>query len=378
MEPVILPERRNPRFSRRNNKNDAARRLCSNETEEDTMTTLPPTITREITAPVNLCDSQGRLNPNAIGWSRHPLHTGNLRRRFLRKKRWDYWCVMSPELAFSVVIANIDYLTLGGLYLLEYETQRQAETGVILPFSRRVHLPETVGGDIRIGRRGLSIHLLETSGGVRIEATCPRLKGMPLSATLDIDRPRAHETLNVVIPWNETTFQFTSKQICLPATGSVVWGDREYQFQAGAAHAVLDYGRGIWPYRTIWNWAAFSGRSGADVVGVTMGAKWTDGTGANENGIYLNGRMHKLFEDIEFTYDTADFMRPWRMRTLKSDAMDLTFTPFHDKKQSVNLGIIRSKTHQCFGRYTGTVRPDGHTVAIDNLLGWAEEHHARW
>ena len=335
-------------------------------------------IRKEITTPVNLCDAEGRLNPDAVGWSRYPLHVDNLRGRPLRKKRWDYWCVMSPELAFSVVIANVEYLALGGLYLLDYETKQMAETGVVLPFSRKVKLTKTVGGDNRLERRSVRIGLAETAEGVRIEASCRRLKGKPLSARLDIARPADHETLNVVIPWDERTFQFTSKQCCLPATGVVTWGDREYRFEGGTSYGVLDYGRGIWPYQTSWNWAVFSGRSGEDTVGINMGAKWTDGTGANENGIFLNGRMHKLFEDIEFTYDTADFMRPWTMRTRESEAVDLTFTPFYDKPQSVNLGLIRSKVHQCFGRYSGVVRPDGREVPIDNLLGWAEEHHARW
>jgi hypothetical protein len=32
-----------------------------------------------------------------------------------------------------------------------------------------------------------------------------------------------------------------------------------------------------------------------------------------------------------------------------------------------------------FGRYTGSVISDvGESVEIDGLIGWAEEHHARW
>jgi hypothetical protein len=35
--------------------------------------------------------------------------------------------------------------------------------------------------------------------------------------------------------------------------------------------------------------------------------------------------------------------------------------------------------HQIFGRYRGTVRADdGEGVRLDDLIGFAEEHHARW
>jgi hypothetical protein len=44
-----------------------------------------------------------------------------------------------------------------------------------------------------------------------------------------------------------------------------------------------------------------------------------------------------------------------------------------------NLLVIRSEVHQMFGRYTGTViDDDGNTIPINGIVGWAEEHHAKW
>jgi hypothetical protein len=35
--------------------------------------------------------------------------------------------------------------------------------------------------------------------------------------------------------------------------------------------------------------------------------------------------------------------------------------------------------HQLFGRYAGAIVADnGETIQIDGLIGFAEEHHARW
>ena len=46
---------------------------------------------QELTEPVDLCTPDGRrLNPEATGFSRTPLHTGNLRGSWGRTKRWDY------------------------------------------------------------------------------------------------------------------------------------------------------------------------------------------------------------------------------------------------------------------------------------------------
>jgi len=60
----------------------------------------------ELTTPVDLCDAGGLLNDAARGWSRFPIHRANLKWSPLRKKRWEYWCIITPDLAISVVLAN--------------------------------------------------------------------------------------------------------------------------------------------------------------------------------------------------------------------------------------------------------------------------------
>ena len=35
---------------------------------------------------------------------------------------------------------------------------------------------------------------------------------------------------------------------------------------------------------------------------------WTDGTGMNENGFCLDGKLTKLSEDMQFSYNPSDFM----------------------------------------------------------------------
>jgi hypothetical protein len=59
--------------------------------------------------------------------------------------------------------------------------------------------------------------------------------------------------------------------------------------------------------------------------------------------------------------------------------LDLQFTPFVERVAESNLLVIVSEVHQMFGYYSGTVHADGgETIRLDNLIGFAEEHHARW
>jgi len=98
----------------------------------------------------------------------------------------------------------------------------------------------------------------------------------------------------------------------------------------------------------------------------------------NENGVILNGVLHKVFDDALLEYDTGSFMKPWRLRTLGTDEVDLVLTPFYERAQTTNLPILRSEAHQVFGRYSGTLRVAGRTIEVYDVVGWAEEHIARW
>jgi hypothetical protein len=106
-----------------------------------------------------------------------------------------------------------------------------------------------------------------------------------------------------------------------------------------------------------------------------MGFGFGDTTAATEDTLLIDGRIHKL-GGITFDYDDREFMRLWRM---SSDRVELEFTPFLERVARTNLLLVRSEVHQMFGRYAGIVVDDSGTdVRLEGLVGWAEEHRARW
>lgn len=332
----------------------------------------------EITSPIDLCDAMGRLNPRAVGWSRHPLHRSNVRRHFLRRKRWNYWAVTSDRYLFSATIADIDYLGLAFVYFLDFEAKRFIEKTVSVPLAR-LDMPETPHQDVVFKHRRLKVGLRDDGANARIAARARSFAGQPLHAEINVTRPAGHETLNVVIPWGSDRYQFTSKQNTLPASGAVRIGSDTYEFEAGKSWAVLDYGRGVWRYKTFWNWGAASGIQDGHTIGLNLGGGWTDGTGMNENGACTDGRLHKIHDDLDFTYDPADFMRVWTVRTRSTDAVDLTFTPFFERVAKTDLLLLKSEVHQVFGHYNGAITlDDGVHHEIRDLLGWVEQQDARW
>ena len=339
----------------------------------------------EITAPVRLCDERGRLNPMARGWSRHPLHTTNLRGPWGRQKRWDYWCVITDEIVVSATYADVDYIGLASVWVMEQATGHQWSAGLMAPFSRGIELPdEPCTGTMAVATKTIDLRFDETpeASHLVVRATSKAPGGpVPVEVDVVVAKPAGHEGLNVVIPWSDKRFQFTSKQNTRPTTGTVRAGDRTWTLDASHdAWGVLDLGRGLWPYRNVWNWGAGSGyASDGSLVGLQMGGKWTVGTGATENALCIDGHLTKIGEELEWTYSWDDPMQPWRVRAPQSGQLDITLHPTFDRHDRTSLGVLAMEVHQCFGTWSGTVvGDDGVERHIDGLRGFAEEARNRW
>ena len=176
------------------------------------------------------------------------------------------------------------------------------------------------------------------------------------------------------MPWSTTRFQYTVKDVALPARGWVEVDGVRHAVPDGS-WAVLDHGRGRWPYDVHWNWGAGSGVSDGRVIGLQVGGRWTDGTGSTENGVFVDGRLHKISTPLRWDYDLARPSAVWRV---SGGGLDATLTPFHTKRGATNLGVLSSRSDQCFGTWAGTfATPDG-TVRFSGIEGWAEDVHNRW
>jgi len=331
----------------------------------------------ELTEPVDLCRLDGRLNREAVGWSRRPLHNCNLSGNPLRKKRWNYWCVVTDSFLFSVTLSNIDYMGLAFVYLLDFKSRFFHEKTIIRPFGRGCDLGNLVEDNAVFCDPKLMISMINDPGTTVIKVTCPDFNYRQLEAELKIKTSPNHQSLNVVIPWSDSRFQFTSKQHSLPAEGSITLGEVEYKADGG--YACLDFGRGVWPFSSFWNWAGGSGNSDNQLIALNLGAGWTDGTGMNENGIFIDGILYKISEDLVFEYNLDNFMLPWTIRTHASDLVNLTFSPFFERVAKTNALVLRSEVHQMIGRFSGTIKDTrGNIYPVTDLIGWAEEHYARW
>lgn len=322
---------------------------------------------RELTSAVDIADARGRLRRDAIGWARHPLHRCNLAGH-ARVHAFDYWCVITPELALTLLAADVGIAGVALVSVLDLATGATVERVYARPGGLPAAMPADPHGELVLDVWRLRLEI----GPHRLVADARTITGRRIEAELAIDRPAGHETVNVLVPWGDVQFHFTSKQQALPARGHVRVDGRDHRVEAFACR---DFGRGRRPSGIDWCWAFASARHGERTIGLNLGARWTDGTGVTENALVIDGRVHKIADAVDFEVDLGR-TRPWRIRTRASDRVALTFTPLTERVLRVPPVV---RLHQRVGRFSGTIVDDaGEAISLDGVLGVAETVRGRF
>lgn len=341
----------------------------------------------ELTLPGTLLKPDGVLAN--IGWARQPLLDCNLEDarfyslkalQFLRIKRWDYYAVFTPQHFFSATIADLGYAGNIFVYHMDFASGELHEEGLVIPLSKGIRLPRnSTQGDSHFENKQARLDFTLQPDRRHLSVAWPGFNsGKGISAEIDLATRPADESMNIVIPIEGKRFYYNRKINCMPANGSITYGQSVETLDPAACLGSLDWGRGVWQYQSFWNWASASGfLPDGRSLGLNLGLGFGDLSRAGENAIILNRRIHKL-EQVRFDYVSGEYMRPWHF-TDSEGRLDLTFTPFKDRTATTNLAVITSQVHQMFGHYDGKVVADeGEQIEVKRLVGFAEEHQAKW
>lgn len=331
----------------------------------------------EIKEKVNLCDKNGFFNDTDKYWSRSPIINCNIPKKYkFRVKRWNYWTISNEKYFFTVAITNFDYAGVIFVYLVDMEKKNIIEKYVTIPLGKGIILGDNIQDEFRYESKNLILEVKQCEKSIILELHVDNFRGNePLKGKIAFENPK--ESLNLIVPWSKSRFQFTSKQNCLKVSGDITIDSESISFNDDKALGALDFGRGVWKRKMMWNWLSFSATIHDRLIGGNFGGTWTDGSGINENAVFLDGKVFKLKEEIKFIYDIKDFSKPWKIYS-EEKTIDLEFYPEVKRIKKVNALMIKSDFKQFFGTLEGKIIVDGEEIKINNVNSTCEEHFAKW
>lgn len=338
-----------------------------------------------IVQPGDLHTPDGRLMET--GWATAPIRRydpDRIRAPRWRVKAWDYYCVVSDYGALALMVSDNGYFGLDSVSLMDFEARGQVTATRLkaFPMGKR-GLPDGSGaGVIRAAGRQYELTFRNDGRQRHLYGHVYDMPGGPLLFDL-ILQELPGDSMVIVTPFRNRPrlFYYNQKINCMAAEGRCIHSDREQVFSPATAFAVLDWGRGVWPYRCTWYWASASGMVQGQRFGLNLGYGFGDTSQASENMLFFGGVAHKLGRvrfDIPGAPGRERYLEPWGIED-DQGRLRLRFEPILDRAARTDALLIASDQHQVFGRFSGSARlDDGRTLDIRGLTGFAEKVRNRF
>jgi len=303
----------------------------------------------------------------------------------LRIKEWDYFFIQNESFGLALTVADNAYMGLISVTLLDFSKRSYHTKTKIIPFPMgKMGLPDnTRQGGILIERKGISFDYTYENGKKHLKVYFADFKdNRPLKADITLqDEPE--DSMVIAIPFKNKPkhFYYNQKIPGIRASGYVSDGEKNRTLGSESL-AVMDWGRGVWPYDVTWYWGLAQGYHEGKRFALNIGHGFGDTSDASENMIFFEGKAHKLTHG-RFIIPTDgkgryNYLDNWSFST-DDNRLDVIFKPIVDRKDKINLGLLKSDQHQVFGYFEGKAILDNkEVVTFKNLFGFAELIRNKW
>ncbi|MDE6060476.1 MAG: DUF2804 domain-containing protein, partial [Clostridia bacterium] len=217
----------------------------------------------EYTAPTRLLDDKGNLLVKG-GWARHNVfeYDRTKARPQMRGKEWDFYQVCNGKYMVQISMANISIGGYASANLVDISGKSKkviSSMALWLGGKNKVVMPENCDRpnvcEYKKGKFLFRATTEKTSRTLEFHGPC---KDGFVEAKFQMDLFDDHQNITIVTPFKKkdkykpTRFFMTMKQNCMPCEGTFKCGDKVVTFEKKDTFCVLDWGRGVWPYKNVW------------------------------------------------------------------------------------------------------------------------------
>lgn len=306
----------------------------------------------------------------------------NIKASKLRIKEWDYYCILSDEYGLSLTIADIGYIGFIAATYFDFVNKTEKSNTVItaLPLGK-MNLPRTSEeGVTKFNNNKIKMEFMTIKNKRVLSFKWDKCFDKTIfEGEITLKKYNEDDTMVIATPFkeNKKAFYYNQKINCMPANGWFKFGDRIFEFYGKKDFGVLDWGRGVWPYKNKWYWGSASGLHNGKRFGFNIGYGVGDTSNASENMIFYDGRAHKL-DEIVFDIPQSSYLDKWQIVS-NDGRFSMNFEPILDRHSHFSILLLEYNQHQVFGRFSGKVVLDNNeTLEIIDLFGFAEEVFNKW
>ncbi|WP_196221524.1 DUF2804 domain-containing protein, partial [Sansalvadorimonas verongulae] len=243
----------------------------------------------------------------------------NAFQRWFGFNQFQFMSAISPELIVCAAIVDVRIAVTSFVYIYHPKSSSLNSYQFKAPgFGSFSKVNQTPDKGLWFFRQGSNSVELNCNGDTRVLTV--RLKD---GTTIDMNMEQGGlDPIRLATRVDINGFAYTQKMAGAPCNGKVSCKAGEFDLKEIGATATLDWSAGYLKRRCFWNWVCLSailpdGRR----LGLN-GACSTNETSFNENGFWLDGKLHRV-SGVAFDYDLFDLNKTWRI-TSEDGKIDLT------------------------------------------------------
>ena len=293
----------------------------------------------------------------------------------LRLKEWDFYQIVNNKFSMYAIIGYVSYATSINITLFEYEKNKSYYVGKLLPF-KKVVMDNNASQDSSVIYDDKDYHLeLRKVGQFRfIDFKANDKKLGQCSATIKLQETQKEHIL-VSTPFEKKKHFYLNQKNCLMrAYGSIRFGEKKYDLE-DKSFGLLDWGRGVLPFKHQWVWGSGSGLVNGKLFGFNIG-RFGNNEFGTENIFWYDGKSYKLGK-VEITYNPDAYMDDWTY--LSDDGLfSFKMKPVYDNHTKTKMLWVDNECHQVFGFFSGYIKIDDKLIEIKDFWAFTEFAHNRW
>lgn len=337
---------------------------------------------KQIVGKPNLLDEQGKLQTIGYSTGFNIIYNHEKVKLKHRIKEWDFYQITNGEYCLQMNIGHLSYISSVSATLFHFKTGKRYSLGTMKLFSR-ISLDDNNENDHKIiyqNKDQFKMTFTKT-GNKRILTFLGTISKYFLFAIdMEITASENAESMMICTPFlnKPSHFYCNYKKNCFIASGKVKINDEEIIFSKENSFGLIDWGRGIWPYKNKWLWGSASTRlANGDLFSFNIGDGFGDLSQATENMVFLNGKAYK-FGKITINYNPKNYLAPWSFVN-EDKTFQLTMKPIYDNYTKTNFLIVSMSCHQVFGFFSGEIiLEEGKKIILDQIFAFCECCHNRW
>ncbi len=332
---------------------------------------------REITQPTPLLTAQGQLTAPGYARTMHYRYNREAARSFpLKLKEWNFYQIQMEYYVLQLTLGHVSYMCSATAALMDIRTGQKWELGAMTPFFQPkldLNPEEESTVSFRNDSVDLCFQVTKTRRVLKLQGSNKQFSRVKIHIELENDVH--NEKMVIATPFEKPDqFYLNYKENFYRGTGSVQFDDLVLSFDG--CTALIDWGRGIWPYRHQWFWGSLTSRIDGTPFGFNIGWGFGDLRHATENMFFYNKKAYKL-GTLEVQRKESDYMQPWHLRDPEGK-LEMTFTPLWDNYTENKFVVVDTHCNQVFGRFSGSIQTGDGMKSFADLLGFIEHAVNRW